>query len=141
MKKPLSQKISQSNRNDQWLLARLDQLWSDYFNNVSQVNPIFIKFGRYSRFRLGSIRLDRITKRSYITISGMFKDPSVPVEVVDHTIAHELCHYAHGFSSPKPRLHQYPHHGGVIKKELEARSLHHLVKAYQMWLKEYRKSF
>ena len=70
----------------------------------------------------------------------MFKDEKIPVEVVDHTIAHELCHYAHGFSSPKTRLHKYPHHGGIIKKELEARNLHQLVKAYRLWLKQYRET-
>lgn len=69
----------------------------------------------------------------------MFKDLSIPAEVVDHTIAHELCHYTHGFSSPKPKMHHYPHHGGVIAKELRNRDLQHLVEAYKAWLKEYRK--
>lgn len=131
--------ISTFNRDDKWLLSRLDDLWSDYFGNIAQINPVFIKFGRYSKLRLGSIRMDRYTKQSFITITGMFKDPKIPVEVVDHTIAHELCHYAHGFSSPKTKLHKYPHHGGVIKKELESRGLHQLVKAYALWLKQYRK--
>jgi hypothetical protein len=138
--KNLSQVISESNRNDVWLLSRLNHLWGAYFNNVSQDNPVSIRFGRYSKFRLGSIRLERHTKHSYITVTGMFKDPSIPIQVVDHTIAHELCHYAHGFSSTKPRLHKYPHHGGVIKKELESRGMHALVKAYAKWLDEYRRT-
>lgn len=125
-------------RNDQWLLSRLDHLWSNYFEDIAQINPVFIKFGRYSKFRLGSIKLDRRTKHSQITITSMFKDESIPVEVVDHTIAHELCHYTHGFSSPKRRMHKYPHHGGVIQKELEERNLHHLTKAYKLWVKDYR---
>ncbi len=133
-------RISTSSRDDKWLISRLDYLWSNFFNNVLQVNPVFIKFGRYSKYRLGSIRLERTTKKSYITITSMFKDEQVPVEVVDHTIAHELCHYAHGFSSPRPRLHKYPHHGGIIKKELESRGLANLNKAYRQWLKGYRKS-
>ncbi len=70
----------------------------------------------------------------------MFKDASIPVEVIDHTIAHELCHYTHGFSSPKRQLHKYPHHGGVIKDELEERNLHHLSRAYREWIKEYKQS-
>lgn len=140
VKSIISKRISESKRDDIWLLERLNYLWDNYFGDVKQINPVFIAFGRYSRFRLGSIRLDRLAKKSYITISGMFKDPNIPIEVVDHTIAHELCHYTHGFSSPKPRLHKYPHHGGVIKKELEARKLYHLVKAYDLWLKEYRKT-
>lgn len=127
-------------RTDIWLLSRLDYLWSNFFQDINQVNPVFIKFGRYSRMRLGSIRFDRQTKKSFIIITAMFKDPKIPVEVIDHTIAHELCHYTHGFSSPKPRLHKYPHHGGVIKKELAARNLQHLSNAYNSWLKQYRKS-
>lgn len=137
---PTSIKISTSKRDDAWLLSRLDYLWGNFFSDVKQVNPVFIRFGRYSRYRLGSIRLERTTKKSYITISSMFKDDKVPVEVVDHTIAHELCHYTHGFSSPNPRLHKYPHHGGVIKKELQGRNMHSLVVAYSKWLKYYRKS-
>lgn len=133
-------RISTSKRDDVWVLSRLNYLWENYFSDVKQINPVFIHFGRYSKYRLGSIRLERTTKNSYITITGMFKDPNIPVEVVDHTIAHEMCHYTHGFSSPKPRLHKYPHHGGVIKKELQARNLHHLTKAYDLWLKEYRKT-
>lgn len=139
-KKPLSEIISKSPRDDVWLLSRLNTLWDLYFSNVGQTNPVKIRFGRYSRFRLGSIRLERHSKMSFITVTGMFKDPRIPVEVVDHTVAHELCHYAHGFSSTKPRLHRYPHHGGVIKKELESRGMHKLVKAYDKWLVEYRKT-
>ncbi len=136
----LSKALSTSSRDDKRLLSRLDYLWTNFFDNVDQVNPVFIKFGRYSRFRLGSIRMERTSKNSYITITGMFKNEEIPVEVVDHTIAHELCHYAHGFSSPNPRLHRYPHHGGVIKHELEGRNLHYLVKAYKTWLKKYRET-
>jgi hypothetical protein len=135
-----SKRISNSKRDDKWLLARLDYLWRTYFDDVKQVNPVHIKFGRYSKFRLGSIRLDRHTKNSFITITGMFRDPTIPAEVVDHTIGHELSHYTHGFSSPKPRLHKYPHSGGIIKKEMESRHMHKEVKAYAEWLKQYRKT-
>ncbi|KKQ66692.1 MAG: hypothetical protein US86_C0004G0010 [Candidatus Daviesbacteria bacterium GW2011_GWA2_38_24] len=136
----ISRRISTSKRDDKWLLSRLDHLWTNFFTDVTQVNPVFIGFGRFSKFRLGSIRLEKTTKRSYITITGMFKDEAIPVEVVDQTIAHELCHYAHGFSSPKPRLHKYPHEGGIIKKELKRRGLEYLIKAYGKWLREYRKT-
>ncbi len=131
--------VAKSLKDDNWLLSRLDYLWSNHFSEVVQVNPVFIKFGRFSRFRLGSIRYDRRSKKSFITITSMFKDPGVPIEVVDHTIAHELCHYTHGFSSPNPRLHKYPHHGGVIKQELTSRGLASQVKAYSLWLKQYRR--
>ena len=125
-------------RDDKWLLSRLDYLWTKYFLDVEQVNPVFIRFGRYARFRFGSIRLDRRTKKTYIIITGMFKDENVSQEVVDHTIAHELCHYTHGFSSPHKRLHRFPHEGGIIKAELENRGLIQLYKAYRSWIKEYK---
>jgi hypothetical protein len=131
-------RTTHSKRDNIWLLSRLDHLWSNYFSNVSQDNPIFIKFGRHSKYRLGSIKYDPKTKKSVITITSMFKDNFIPVEVVDHTIGHELCHYAHGFSSPKRKMHKYPHHGGVIQRELEERSLHHLVLAYKKWVKLYK---
>src|SRR3989344_9565614 len=100
-------------RDNVWLLSRLDHLWTKYFEDVSQDNPVFIKFGRYSKFRLGSIKQLKASKSSVITITSMFRDVLIPVEVVDHTIGHELVHYTHGFSSSKPRLHKYPHAGGV----------------------------
>lgn len=128
-------------RDNNWLLSRLDLIWSKYFSDVSQVNPIFIKFGRYSKYRLGSIKLNRKTNRSYITITAMFKKLDIPVEVVDHTIGHELTHYAHGFSSKRARLHKYPHAGGVVQREMEKRGMGYLTKAYKKWIKLYRLSF
>ncbi len=139
-KSSLSERISSSKRDDAWLLSRLDYLWSNFFADVTQINPVFIGFGRYSKYRLGSVRLEKTTKKTYITLTGMFKDERIPTEVVDQTIAHELCHYAHGFSSPKARLHKYPHYGGIINKELRSRGLEYLIKAYAKWLKDYRKS-
>jgi hypothetical protein len=135
---PQTLRTKDSIRDDIWLLSRLDYLWSNYFSDVPQINPVFIKFGKYSKFRLGSIKFDYRTKKSYITITSMFKDKGIPADVVDHTIAHELCHYTHGFSSPHPQLHQFPHSGGVIKRELEERKLGHLHKAYLKWVKVYR---
>ena len=126
-------------RDNVWLLSRLDYVWSKHFTDVDQTNPLFIRFGRYSKYRLGSIRLNKHTKNSFIVITNMFQDQSIPQEVIDHTIAHELVHYAHGFSSIRPRLHKYPHAGGVVKKEMEERGMGYLYKAYKNWVKEYRK--
>ncbi len=128
-------------RDDTWLLHRLNHLWDTYFPDVTQDNPVFINFGRYSKLRLGSIRLDRRTKKTYITITSMFKDQAIPESVVDHTIVHEMCHYTHGFSSLKPRQHRFPHSGGIVNKELRQRGAGSLLKAYSDWLKEYRRSF
>ncbi|OGE25590.1 hypothetical protein A3C26_03525 [Candidatus Daviesbacteria bacterium RIFCSPHIGHO2_02_FULL_39_12] len=124
-------------RDNNWLLSRLDDLWSHYFADVSQDNPVLIGFGRYSKYRLGSIKMERRGHRSKITITGMFKNPNIPTAVVDHTIAHELVHYTHGFSSKKVRLHRYPHAGGIVNKELEQRGMGFLTKAYKSWIKKY----
>lgn len=126
-------------RNDQWLLARLDFIWSKYFADMPQTNKVYINFGRFAKYRLGSIRLNRHTKASYITITSMFKDLNIPAEVVDHTIGHELVHYAHGFSSTHPRLHRYPHAGGVVRLEMRERGMEYLYDAYKEWVKKYRK--
>lgn len=125
-------------RDNKWLLARLDQIWSQHFSDTPQINPVFVKFGRFARLRFGSIRMDPKTKKTYITITGMFRDDRIPQEIVDHTLAHELCHYTHGFSSPHQRMHRYPHEGGVIKKEMEKRGLIYLYKAYREWIRGYR---
>lgn len=128
-------------RNDKWLLSRLDFIWSKFFADIIQENPVHIKFGRYSKYRLGSIRLDKKNARSYITITSMFKDEKIPVEVIDHTLAHELAHYTHGFSSKKVKLHKYPHAGGVVHKEMIERGMGYLIKAYKTWVKQYRRQF
>lgn len=127
-------------RDNNWLLSRLDHLWDKHFEDISQVNPVFIRFGRYSKYRLGSIKLDRKTGKSYIIITGMFKSAKIPQEVIDHTIAHELVHYTHGFSSKRIRLHKYPHAGGVVDKELSQRGMSYLIKSYKTWVKGYRRN-
>ncbi len=126
-------------RNDIWLLSRLDYIWTEYFPDVSQKNKVFIKFGRFSKYRLGSIKLHPRTRDTHITITAMFKDQSIPEAVVDQTIGHELVHYTQGFSSVHPRLHRYPHAGGVVSKEMISRGMGHLYKAYQDWIKSYKK--
>lgn len=127
-------------RDNQWLLFRLEEIWRNHFPEVKQVNPVSISFGREATYRFGSIRLNFETGKSQILINGRFRDTQYPQEVIDHTIAHELVHYAQGFSSPNPRLHRYPHRGGVIDRELGDRGLHHLVVFYKKWVKDYVKA-
>ena len=125
-------------RNDIWLLSRLDFIWSNFFSDIPQKNRVYIRFGRFAKYRLGSIRLNRKTGASHIIITSLFKNSDIPSEVVDHTIGHELVHYAHGFSSARPRLHKYPHAGGVVKKEMGDRGMEYLYLAYKNWIKSYR---
>lgn len=147
-------------RDSAWLQDQLEYLLSTYFANVKITNPIEIRFGREAKFRFGSIKLisdkrakgarrDRglkniirigeRPKKSIITVTSMFAQEDVPVNVVRYTIAHELCHYAHGFSSTNKRLFRHPHHGGVVNHELTERGAEELIPAFKKWLKEYRK--
>lgn len=138
-------------RSDTWLRGQLDIILGKYFKDVDISNPVEIKFGRYSKFRFGSIRLLKprrrlkfLTKRttpekSLITITKMFANPDIPEKVIQHTICHELCHYAHGFSSSNKRLFKFPHHGGIVNRELKERGAEDLIHAYKVWLKDYRK--
>ena len=127
-------------RDNAWLENRLNNIWKKYFSDVKRKNPINVRFGRNALYRFGSIRLDRRTKSSFITINGNFRSNTLSVQVIDHTLAHELVHYAQGFSSKNPRLHRYPHRGGVIDKELRDRGLNHLVLFYKNWVSEYKKT-
>lgn len=131
-------------RDDKWLFQKLDEIWDGHFSDIPQHNDVVIRFGRKARQRLGSIkqetksRLDLFNKnrKTIITINGLFKDLAVPEYVVTTTIAHEMCHYAHGFSSPLDQKHLHPHHGGVVTKEMKARGFEKELKLQKKWLKE-----
>ena len=137
---------------------QLDFLLKTYFPDVKITNPLEIKFGREAKYRFGSIRLikprglrilrglksirklkDRTPQKSIITVTSLFAKESVPVDVVHYTISHELCHYAHGFSSENRRMFKYPHHGGIVNKELKERGAEDLILVFKKWLKIYRK--
>src|SRR4030042_7048576 len=150
-------------RNNAWLEKQLDFLLKKYFVNVKLTNPIEIKFGREAKYRFGSIKLyrgarrnkrarrargqienlkfkiknlkNRVPQKSIITITSMFARESVPAGVVRYTICHELCHYAHGFSSTNKRLFKHPHHGGIVNKELRERQAEDLILVFKKWLK------
>lgn len=127
-------------RDNNWLRDRLESIWDQYFSDTPQKNEVYIGFGRKSKYRFGSIRLRLSDNSTHIKINGLFRDEKIPQQIVDHTIAHELVHYNHGFSSLQPRLHRYPHRGGVIDKELNTRGLNHLVVFYHSWVKQYVKN-
>lgn len=145
-------------RTNTWLANRMYFLWEEYFADVPRTNVVLIKFGRNSRSQLGSIKwandstrirslLKRKSIREYadaqddkritvITITKKFKEIDVPEFVVDSTIAHEMVHYTHGFSSPRQQRFPHPHKGGVIQKELAVRGLGELHRTAKIWLKD-----
>ncbi len=127
-------------RDNSVLEKRLRFLWRNYFSEVKEKYPVSIKFGRNAKYRFGSIRYYYPKKTVQILINGRFRDDIHPQEIIDHTIAHEMVHYAQGFPTPGPRLHRYPHRGRVIDRELEKRHLIHLVIFYHSWVKKYIKS-
>lgn len=126
-------------RNNHWLEQELNDIWKRYFSDIEKLNNIHIVFGRKARRRLGSIRqLNRFEKSSdtEIKITGFFKSEDIPEYIVDLTIAHELCHYAHGFASPLPKFSRFPHRGDIVDRELKARGLEEPLKLQEKWLKD-----
>jgi len=121
-------------RDNSWLFQKLDEIWDNHFSDIPQENDVTILFGRKARNRLGSIKKDP-KGRSVITINGLFKDPTVPDYVIELVIAHELCHYAHGFNSPLEQRFSHPHKGGVVTRELKTRGLDEKHRLQKKWLK------
>jgi hypothetical protein len=145
-------------RDNAWLEEKMYDLWEEHFADIPRKNLVIIKFGRGSSRQLGSIKwankktrgirqfirdLDAQDDRriSVITITSKFKNEKIPEEVILATIAHEMCHYAHGFNSPLQQIYNHPHKGGVIRKEFEKRGLGNLHTYSKKWLKENWKKF
>lgn len=122
-------------RDQQWLQNRLKTVWQSGFFDVVPRNRIEIKFGRIARTRLGSIRMSRDRAVSKILINRLFVLEHIPEEIVDATIAHELVHYLHGFSSPFEQKYCSPHAGGVVTKELKQRGFGDALAFQRKWLK------
>lgn len=140
-------------RDNTWLVEKMYELWEDHFADIPRKNLVIIKFGRNAKRQLGSIKwADKRTRGirqfmkdhdiqddkriSVITITSKFKDENVPEKIVAATIAHEMCHYAHGFNSPLKQLYNHPHKGGIIRKEFEKRGLSSLHRFSKKWIKE-----
>ncbi|HKZ34445.1 MAG TPA: hypothetical protein VJ179_01070 [Patescibacteria group bacterium] len=122
-------------RSQSWLSFQLSRLWQAYFSDVPIVNPITVRFGRFAKTRLGSIKREKMKgSASTITLTGFFRYPDVPEQVVKATLAHEITHYLHGFHSDLPQLQKYPHEGNIVDKELKKRGLYHLVQFQKKWL-------
>jgi hypothetical protein len=143
-------------RDNEYLENLLYEIWEEYFSDVPRRNLVIIKFGRNSKRQLGSIK--RATEKtrvkkliqeykdrmgiqdedstSVITITKYFQNEDVPEYVIVSTIAHELCHYTHGFNSPLPKQFKYPHQGGIVSKEMDRRGLRNIRIDTKRWLKK-----
>jgi len=118
-----------------FLRERFLEIYRRYFSDIQLKNKVVLRFGRKTKTRLGSIMLNR-KKESIVTINGLFRDPQVPVFMIDATLAHEFVHYLHGFSSEKEQLYSYPHRGGIVDRELKKRGLAEILLKQKIWLKE-----
>ncbi|MDD4381932.1 MAG: hypothetical protein PHE21_01135 [Candidatus Dojkabacteria bacterium] len=143
-------------RDRQFLEDIMYDLWDNYFCDIPRKNMVVIKYGKYSKRQLGSIKLAngrtkikglvKNRKKDFlaqddrsitvITITRYFQNDIVPEFVIRATIAHEMCHYAHGFSSPLEKRFAKPHQGRIIDKELEYRGLRDITKQADLWLKD-----
>lgn len=143
-------------RDNKYLENLLYDLWENNFCDVARPNLVAIKFGKHSKRQLGSIRLikdrgsfERYVKKyklnsdifdnktvSLINVTRYFSYDYVPEYVIKATVAHELCHYTHGFSSPLEKKYRYPHQGGIIQKELNSRGLLVVYTDSKKWIKD-----
>ncbi|KKU45966.1 MAG: hypothetical protein UX62_C0023G0002 [Microgenomates group bacterium GW2011_GWA2_46_7] len=141
-------------RDNFWLANRLFYVWKTYFPDIIDGNELKVKFGRPSKTRLGSIALrrkgqekKRLLKHranflkpeeaiSIITINGHLANEDVPEKMIDAIIAHEFCHFVHGFNSLRTKLYRLPHSGGVIDHELKKRGLEETLRFQKAWIKQ-----
>lgn len=123
-------------RDQVWLEQLLERIWQEYFSDVTRANQVRVEFGRRAKTRLGSIKHPAGNQSvSVITLNGLFRDPAIPQFVVEATLVHEMCHYAHGFNSPLDQRFRHPHAGGVMRQEFAERGLVELYLEQKSWLK------
>lgn len=126
-------------RDNHWLEARLQHLWTTYYSDVTRCFPIKVTFGPRARYRYGSIY--SVGKQCHILINRLFAHPDVPMYVVEATLAHELAHYVHGYGSGLKKLYPHPHRGGVVEKEMEKRGCLFLEDQASEWRRTHWQNF
>ncbi len=121
-------------RDENWLKTRTDQIWQLLFPDVPKLNHVKTRFKGKWKNKFGHIKRLK-SQDTEIAINGLFKEEIIPEYIIDLTIAHELIHYSHGFSSPLPRKYKHPHAGGVVTRELKARGFEHLLRKEKQFVK------
>jgi hypothetical protein len=120
-------------RDNGWLAAQLDHIWTTWFADVERVTPVSIRYVRPWKRRLAVIYLTDDERHSFIGVNRLLRDHRVPYTVCLVTIAHELAHYAHGFGSHHPQRYKHPHRGNVVQRELTRRGLGSELRFYTEW--------
>ena len=121
-------------RDDEWLVARLDHIWSLLFPEVARKNQVIAIFKGKWQNKFGHIKLLN-DKSSEIAVNGLFKHEEIPEYIIDLTLAHELIHYGHGFNSPHKRKFKHPHKGGVVTKDLLKHGFGHLIRKEKVFIR------
>lgn len=145
-------------RDNIWLKEKLIEMHQSHFSDITDGNEIVVQFGRKSKTRLGSISLREKGKEkrrllrhkvkeltyenslSIITINGHLQNEEIPEKLVIGILAHEFCHFVHGFNSLREKRYHLPHSGGIINSELKERGLEDVLKFQKKWLKQNWKS-
>ena len=143
-------------RDNKYLQNLMYEVWEEYFNDIPRKNFVLAKFGKYSKRQLGCIKFANTRTKvkallekyhedilaqdeqsiSIVVLTRYFQQDFIPEYVLISTIAHELCHYAHGFNSPLQKIYQHPHRGNIVKKEMVKRGLKDILNRNDVWLKE-----
>lgn len=121
-------------RDDSWLNGRLEHIWNMLFPEVPRLNTVRARFKGKWKNKFGHIKKLK-NNNTEIAINGLFTNELVPEYIIDLTIAHEIVHYSHGFSSPLPRKYRHPHAGGVVRRELKARGMGELLRMERKFVK------
>ncbi|MFH0752710.1 MAG: hypothetical protein V1914_03900 [archaeon] len=121
-------------RDEVWLKDRFEKIWEMAFPDVTRMNNVRVRFlGRWKN-KFGHIKKLK-NEDTEIVINGLFKEEAIPEYIIDLTLAHEIVHYSHGFSSPLPKKYKHPHAGGVVRRELKARGLGPLLRKERGFVK------
>ena len=120
-------------RTQLWLEEKFNEIWNNHFPDIEK-KSIIIKFKGKWKTKFGHIK----KKKNFteVAINSLFQDEFIPEFIITTTIAHEICHYAHGFFSHLPKQYKYPHKHGVVRKELIGRGLKQELKQERKWIKE-----
>jgi len=125
--------FEEEERGYEWLKERMEYVWGKYFPDIPKDNKVLIIFKGRWKNKFGHIQ-QLPSKNTWIAINKLFQDERVPEFIVNLTIAHEICHYTHGFQSPLEQKYKHPHKGGVVDKELIKRGLGEELKEEKRWL-------